>query len=73
MRRFVLVFFNDILIYSSSITEHLRHLRTVLTVLHQHQLLRSPNVILVSHPSPTSGILFGRWGGHGSREGPCRD
>jgi transposase InsO family protein len=38
LRCFVLVFFNDILIYSNSITEHLRHLCTVLTVLLQHQL-----------------------------------
>ena len=38
LRRFVLVFFDDILIYSSSWADHLRHLRAVLTVLQQHQL-----------------------------------
>ena len=38
LRRFVLVFFDNILIYSSSLAEHLRHVRSVLTVLHQHRL-----------------------------------
>ena len=31
-------FFDDILIYSSSWADHLRHLRAVLTVLQQHWL-----------------------------------
>jgi len=34
----VLVFFDDILIYSSSYTEHLRHVRAVLSVLRNHSL-----------------------------------
>ncbi|CAN6308396.1 unnamed protein product [Urochloa humidicola] len=38
LRRFVLVFFDDILIYSSTWTEHLQHIRTVLTVLREHEL-----------------------------------
>ena len=38
LRRFVLVFFYDILIYSSSWVDHLRHLRAVLIVLQQHRL-----------------------------------
>jgi hypothetical protein len=38
LRRFVLVFFDDILIYIASWANHLRHLRVVLTVLHQHHL-----------------------------------
>lgn len=33
--RFVLVFFDDILIYSSSWADHLRHVRAVLQRLHQ--------------------------------------
>jgi hypothetical protein len=38
LRRFVLVFFDDILIYSSSCTDHLRHVRTVFRTLQDHQL-----------------------------------
>jgi hypothetical protein len=38
LRRFVLVFFDDILIYSSSWTDHLRHVRTVFRTLQDHQL-----------------------------------
>jgi len=38
LRRCVLVFFDDILVYSSSWTEHLQQLRAVLDVLRAHQL-----------------------------------
>jgi hypothetical protein len=38
LHRFVLVFFDDILIFSNSWTEHLRHVQLVLTALQEHQL-----------------------------------
>jgi hypothetical protein len=38
LRQFVLVFFDDILVYSHSLADHLRHLRSILGVLHAHQL-----------------------------------
>jgi hypothetical protein len=38
LRHFVLVFFDDILIYSASWADHLRHLRAVFTILQQHRL-----------------------------------
>ena len=38
LRRFILVFFDDILVYSKSMTDHIRHLRIVLEVLAKNQL-----------------------------------
>jgi hypothetical protein len=38
IRQFVLVFFDDILIYNTSWVDHLRHLRAVLDTLRQHRL-----------------------------------
>ena len=38
LRRFVLVFFDNILIYSTSMSEHLKHLQLVLDVFHKQKL-----------------------------------
>ena len=38
LRRFVLVFFDDILVFSPTLELHLQHLKTVLELLLQHQL-----------------------------------
>uniref|UniRef100_A0A151UIJ1 Retrovirus-related Pol polyprotein from transposon 17.6 n=1 Tax=Cajanus cajan TaxID=3821 RepID=A0A151UIJ1_CAJCA len=38
LRKFVLVFFDDILVYSSSWSSHLQHLEVVLKLLQQHKL-----------------------------------
>ena len=38
LRHFSLVFFDDILVFSSSLTDHVIHLRVVLEVLFQHNL-----------------------------------
>ena len=38
LRKFVLIFFDDILIYSTSLEDHIRHLVQVFSLLQQHQL-----------------------------------
>lgn len=42
LRKFVLVFFDDILIYSKSWDEHIQHLETVFSIMQQHQLFVKP-------------------------------
>ena len=43
LRKFVLVFFDDILVYSSSVEQHVSHLRMVLTMLLDNQLYAKQN------------------------------
>uniref|UniRef100_A0A8R7UZR4 Reverse transcriptase domain-containing protein n=1 Tax=Triticum urartu TaxID=4572 RepID=A0A8R7UZR4_TRIUA len=38
LRKFVLVFFDDILIFSKTLKEHLEHIKLVLELLRKHQL-----------------------------------
>lgn len=37
LRKFALVFFDDILVYSKSVEDHKRHLQSVLALLKEHQ------------------------------------
>lgn len=43
LRKFTLVFFDDILIYNTTIQEHVHHLRTILQTTEQHQLYAKLN------------------------------
>ena len=66
LRRFVLVFFDDILIYSNSMAEHLRHVRAVLTILHQHRLFvkkskcafAAPSIAYLGHVISAQGVAM---------------
>jgi len=50
LRKFVLVFFDDILIYSQTMTEHLEHLQTVFELLKGYQLVAKRNKCAIGIP-----------------------
>jgi hypothetical protein len=66
LRRFVLVFFDDILIYSSSWAEHLQHISIVLNEPRAHQLhlkrskcsFRAPSVAYLGHVISEAGVAM---------------
>jgi hypothetical protein len=66
LRRCVLIFFDDILIYSTSWTEHLQHLRAVLDVLRAHHLhikrskceFAAPSVQYLGHVISADGVAM---------------
>lgn len=49
LRKFVLVFFDDILVYSKTWEEHLVHLQTVLTILAENIIFQGSEMYLWSH------------------------
>ena len=53
LRRFVLVFFDDILIYSSSWSEHLQHVKMGFQQLRAHQLFLKKSKCFFGEPSVT--------------------
>jgi len=47
MRKFVLIFMDDILIYSPTLEAHVEHLREVFQVLKQHKLYAKQSILLL--------------------------
>ena len=66
LRQFMLVFFDDILIYSASWAEHLAHIRAVLTVLQENKLFlkrskcsfAEPTVAYLGHVVSGQGVAM---------------
>ena len=66
LHRFLLIFFDDILIYSSSWSEHLQHIRLIFDALRAHSLFinrskctfGAPSVAYLSHIISTDGVVM---------------
>ena len=66
LRRFVLVFFDDILIYSTSWADHLKHVKAVFQLLRQHKLsvkrskcfFGAPSVAYLGHVISAQGVAM---------------
>lgn len=56
--KFVVVYFDDILIYSSSKEQHFQHLREVLSVLRREQLYANPKKCEFLAPSINFWVLL---------------
>ena len=64
LRKFVLVFFNDVLIYSDSLQSHWQHLEAVFTTMKQHQMylkeskcsFAQPKVEYLGHDISAEGV-----------------
>ena len=56
LRKFVIVFFDDILVFSKDLSSHLSHLRVMLTVLLDNKLYAKRSVFLVVWKWSTLGI-----------------
>ena len=64
LRKFVLVFFDDILVYSSNLEDHLQHLTTVFSLLSSHHFYAKlskcvfavPNVHYLCHIISIDGV-----------------
>ncbi|PWA81057.1 hypothetical protein CTI12_AA191120 [Artemisia annua] len=64
LRRFILVFFDDILIYSHDMEQHMNHLEQALALLHDHQFFAKlskccfgqPQVVFLGHVITSAGV-----------------
>jgi hypothetical protein len=70
IRKFVLVFFDDILVYSQNIQQHRQHLHMTLSILRLHQL--KAKLSKCSFASPTVEYLGHVISGHGVATNPSK-
>lgn len=54
LRKFILVFFDDILIYSTNLKSHKQHLEVTLSILRQHQLYAKLSKTALGAPKLTT-------------------